>query len=310
MEIFCSKFPLARSVFIFIYSFHMPAFIFISGMFSKKTVESKTYRADKIFPFIPLWILLHVFRSAGLYIYNKNRSFSLLDQNNIAWFMLVMFVYYTVSWLLRNKNKKVLFIISVCISIGAGFISGIGSTMALSRIIVFYPFFLAGLMTEREDLEETFEKTSVKRASAIFLLGVLILAVLFESEFYLLRRMVTGQNSYYLYPGGFKSTNWLIRLFLYPFSLLMCLSFFCIVPKGKSIFTSLGSKTLSIYFWHLPFLTLLYHQKFIIDMSMKSELMALIIGIVVSLIFVFLFSLKPFYEFTNLFFKLGKRLKK
>lgn len=310
MEIFCKNFSAARSLFIFIYSFHMPAFIFVSGMFSKRTVNSERFRAERIVPFIPLWILLHFFRNAGLYIYNNNRSFSLLDQNNIAWFMLAMFVFQTLSWALRKRNRKLVLLFSVILSILAGFVKAIGPTLSLSRLFVFYPFFLLGIMTEREDLEEIFRKPSVKRASVIFLLGVFVLTFVFEPECYRFRRMFTGQNSYYLYPGGFKSTNWIIRLILYPFSLLMCFSFFCIIPEKKAFYTDAGKHTLSIYFWHLPFLTALYHLDFIKEISMKSGLSAIIVGLAVSLLLVFIFNLKPFVEFTDLFFKAGKYLKK
>ena len=33
-----------KSVFLFIYLFHMPAFIFLSGLFSKKTVDGNNYK--------------------------------------------------------------------------------------------------------------------------------------------------------------------------------------------------------------------------------------------------------------------------
>ena len=40
----------AKRLEFFIYSYHMPAFVFISGLFAKKTIDQKRY--DKIFGFL------------------------------------------------------------------------------------------------------------------------------------------------------------------------------------------------------------------------------------------------------------------
>ena len=47
-----------KRLYIFIYTFHMPAFIFISGLFSKKAVEEKNYK--KIFEFIIIYLFAAV----------------------------------------------------------------------------------------------------------------------------------------------------------------------------------------------------------------------------------------------------------
>lgn len=40
-----------RSIFMILYTFHMPAFIFISGMFSKSTLQKESFAFAKLFPF-------------------------------------------------------------------------------------------------------------------------------------------------------------------------------------------------------------------------------------------------------------------
>ena len=40
--------PVANSLFFYVYTFHMPAFFLIAGLFSKKTVEDR--RIDKVAP--------------------------------------------------------------------------------------------------------------------------------------------------------------------------------------------------------------------------------------------------------------------
>ena len=307
-EIFCDTYPLCRSEFVFIYSFHMPAFLFISGMFSKRTVTAEKYNYKKLLPFLGLWIILSIYRFLSLYIYNPKRNFNLATQSTISWFMLAMFVFYTVTWALKNVSHKKVMLLSILLSLVFGFCNHLGSIFTLSRIVVFYPFFYLGSIISREKLEDILNEPSCKRASFTLFFGILILAIIFEPEFYFFRKMFTGQNPYSIYPNGFHWYNFLIRLGLYPASFFMMISLFSLVPnKDMKLITKMGKETLSIYFWHLPIVTILYHQDFLLNLSKSSILTEQVVAIIISFLLCIIFSLKPFTSFIHWFMKCNKK---
>ena len=58
-EYFIGNNAVARDIFVFIYSFHMPLFIFVSGLFSKKNIDEKRY--EKMFSFVIVFFLINIF---------------------------------------------------------------------------------------------------------------------------------------------------------------------------------------------------------------------------------------------------------
>ncbi|MBR5262525.1 MAG: acyltransferase family protein, partial [Clostridia bacterium] len=51
---FSEQYAGMTGLFFFIYSFHMPLFIFVSGLFSKRTINENRY--DKIFTYFVLYV--------------------------------------------------------------------------------------------------------------------------------------------------------------------------------------------------------------------------------------------------------------
>ena len=65
--------PVANSLFFYVYTFHMPAFFFIAGLFSKKTVEYR--RIDKVAPYILIYIFIKIVNwIVQMIIYGKYTS--------------------------------------------------------------------------------------------------------------------------------------------------------------------------------------------------------------------------------------------
>ena len=68
-----------------IYTFHMPAFVFVSGLFAKKAVNSEKFPIYKIISFLGIYL----FMKASIYIINaltgKNTEFHLFSEGGIPW---------------------------------------------------------------------------------------------------------------------------------------------------------------------------------------------------------------------------------
>jgi len=85
---------------------------------------------------------------------------------------------------------------AVVLSCFAGYDSSIGDWLILSRIIVYYPFFLIGYLIDPNKLGEIVKKTSIKVMSGIWLMVITVLFLSNGEKLYWLRPLLTGRNPY------------------------------------------------------------------------------------------------------------------
>lgn len=247
--------PPFRSLFIFIYSFHMPLFIFVAGLFHKNKNIAKKATA-----FFALYVISKVIIFLLRTALGHKVTFSLFTEAGLPWFMFVMAVYTVITYLTRNIDRRWLLIVSVITACFAGYDQSIGDFLVLSRIIVYYPFYLAGTAVSREKLEALNEKMSGwKRLLPLAVLTLWGLICLFDLDLvYVLRPLFTGRNPFneFFYPMGF-----LWRLLCYAITTVICLACILAVPAKVNDYTYIGQRTLQIYLWHRLALYLLVYFK-------------------------------------------------
>lgn len=113
-DVFTADRPAARLVFLWVYSFHMPLFLVISGLFAKKTVAERRY--DRIFSYLLLYIackLLITFAYAATGYEIKN---SILETSGISWFALALFFYCLV--MTRIKDLPARYLVPAAVAVG------------------------------------------------------------------------------------------------------------------------------------------------------------------------------------------------
>ncbi len=132
----------------FIYVYHMPAFLIISGRFAKKRIDRgdwATVISRVLVPYIVLQTLMLVMRSA---LGDTPSKFSYFNPLFGLWYFLNIAVYSLITPHL--KKYKWLMPVSVVAALAVGFCF---STLygAAYRIVCFYPFFLFGYYTQKYD---------------------------------------------------------------------------------------------------------------------------------------------------------------
>jgi len=163
----------ARYIVEFIYLFHMPAFIFVAGYFSKSH-HSKS--KNSIFKLIIIYIIFNTALMLFGFIF-EGTSFFLLTPYYSSWFLISLIVWrLTIKFIDKIPH---LFLISLIISILIGFWSDVTNVLAISRTIVFFPFFVVGYKFQQDTINKFLENRKVKE----FLVGILllILAILLSS---------------------------------------------------------------------------------------------------------------------------------
>lgn len=280
-----------RSLFLFIYSFHMPLFFFVSGLFHTNKDVSK-----RVTSFLAMYVISKGIIFFLRFVLGQNPSFKLLTEDGLPWFMFAMAVFILVTYLLRDVDKRWLLVVSILTACFSGYDPSIGDFLVLSRILVFFPFYLAGTMVSRDRLEQLHDRMrGARRLIPLAILAAWALLCLFARNYvYPLRSLFTGRNPFNetFYPLGIF---W--RLLCYGITTVLSLCIILIVPTGQSMITTFGQRTLQVYLWHRVVLYILVYFDLhtILAVSKAGMLLWLLIAVVLT----FVLSLKPFGYLTD-----------
>ena len=239
---------MARAAFAFIYSFHVPLFIFISGLFINRNKLTGEYATEKI-----IWFALLGFAAklipeiVPVACDGRDFRFSLLSDPGLAWFMFVTAEYYLSAFVLKNINPKIVLAASVVIGLFVGYDNTIGDFLYLSRFVVYFPFFWLGFMLNPQDLDEFTRRPNVKAIGAVIVVAFAILCVLRTDSVYRYRGLFTGRNSFEA-VGAIEHCTWINRMIAYVITTCMGAGILAIVPHGHlPVISSAGKRTLQIY---------------------------------------------------------------
>lgn len=169
LELFKDQYFIIQVLYVFIYLFHMPAFVFVSGYLSKNADKARNTAFTTFFlPFILFNILWNGL--AALVTWDLDQ-FSFLTPGWALWYLMSMFL-----WKISLKDLvriKYIIPISFIVGLGAGIFGEFNGLLSLSRTLVFFPFFLIGYFTS----EDRFFK--LKKPSKFFSCGIVLLALSF-----------------------------------------------------------------------------------------------------------------------------------
>lgn len=243
----------AQRVSFYIYLFHMPAFLFVSGLVSKGTVDKR--RMDKVFSYFILFLLMKFTRF--LIIPNKSgRMFEIWTVTDVSWYALALLVYCLVTMVCRQFSAAYMLAVSVLAACCIGYAKDVDSFLSLGRIFSFYPFFLAGYYTDSEKLLAWTKRIAVKISAAVVL--VISAAVVYfniEKLFWLMKFL--KQRDPYTVLGDMREYGFLFRLGWYGIAFLLTFAVITVIPSVECFITKLGQRTLSVYALHFTVLTLL-----------------------------------------------------
>lgn len=256
------------SLYTFIYTFHMPLFIFISGLFTKKFNKSDNPPINNFIFYIIIGFMLKFYRvivnkfcAPDLVFISHKGSWEFMGSSSIEWFMFVLAASSMLVYFIRNVKPY----ISIPLSIIAGCLIGLMDRnldyLYIGRLLVYFPFFLAGYLITPKKLMEFTSKLYIRIPSIICLIVYFILC--FRVGFSNYISLFTGRNSFaaleYLIPGCSIHH----RLGAYVVSSIMVIGMISLIPNVKvPVISHMGKNTLGVYFWHIPIIRLAFHFRF------------------------------------------------
>ncbi|MGO2174886.1 MAG: acyltransferase family protein, partial [Staphylococcus equorum] len=135
------------SLYLTIYSFHMPAFLFISGYFAKKAGEAGYLEKVSKKLLIP-YIIFFGFFSLYYYLTGKEDSvqFDPFDPVFALWFLLTLFFFHVILVIVKDYKPYFVLPIAIIFSLFAGYSDNIDNYLSFSRTIMFFPIFYLGYL--------------------------------------------------------------------------------------------------------------------------------------------------------------------
>lgn len=129
-------------IYRWLYLFHMPAFIFLSGMFSHALLDARG--GQRLLATVVLPLIVHQLALKGLDAYWFNRPFALgLSVPYWAlWYLMSLLLWRLLLPLIMGTPHPLL--LAITLSLAAGWFKDFGYAWSLSRTLVYLPFFVAG----------------------------------------------------------------------------------------------------------------------------------------------------------------------
>ncbi|MFD3455631.1 acyltransferase family protein [Streptomyces sp. NPDC058691] len=234
-----------KAAYMFVYAFHMPAFIIISGYFSRNFDWSagrlRRLVTGVVVPYVVFETLYSLFkRYAGG---DADQPISLLDPWFLTWFLIALFIWR----LMVPLWKLVPWPVPVSLAIAVFSLAAqIGPDLSLSRVLQLMPFFVIG-MNLRPGHFALVRRRAVRIAAAplaVVAAGAVYWAEPHVKAKWLYHRMSADQL------GVSFGESVLITLGTVGAALVLTVLFFALVPGRRTWFTSMGETTLYVFLLH------------------------------------------------------------
>lgn len=273
------------AVYLFIYFFHMPAFILVSGYFAKRIQNRHdVFKLVKklLVPYIVFQIIYTLYYQG---IYENDLDFSIIKPRWALWFLLSLF-FWQLMLSVFGRNKMGL-LISLVISLVVGYFGEINETLALSRTFFFFPFFLLGYFLKSEHFEWIKQKRNVCISWLLFAVIFVIIFFYGDIEW---REWLYGRVGYKEIMGESTIYAFLFRACVYVLMTITTYCFLSIVPKKKSVITKIGAITFHIYLFHMFVLKYIQESTFYGWVQENEQYYALFLA---PLITIYILTRKP-----------------
>lgn len=225
---------------IFTNMFYMPAFVMISGYFSKNFNLLKIIKSI----LVPYLFFQCLNLLVDYIILKQDFQFTLVIPEFTLWYLLSLFFWrICIHSFIKLKYP---FAFALILSLLIGLDSNVGTFLSLSRTVYYFPFFILGYKCNIDKISRL--RNVATQCVSLLIITVTIVVIFFTckgySEFYF-----RGSTSY----SGLDQSlgeGIVFRSFCYAIAVLLTFCVAMLIPKNRNIFSYLGERTMAIYMWH------------------------------------------------------------
>lgn len=273
-------------LFVFIYSFHMPLFIFISGYLAKRM------KISKIVNLILLYLIFQTFFNIVLHLTGDypNLQFTYGEPHFHLWYIVSLGCWYTIA-LGINKvkmdatQKWFVFIGIFAISfISRWFTEGFEEliqtfydnfssyTLSIQRTMTFMPFFFLGFFMNKNTLQQAYNSIISKRLGYALLFITMLLTFIAAQEAEGFKALFKGATEADNFNGDGLFIMYMMKATIqYGLAFWLCYLIFNITSSKQSILSSWGDNSLSIFLFHPVFIFIIRQTDFMDDWEADTK---------------------------------------
>ncbi|SDH38799.1 acyltransferase family protein [Microbacterium pygmaeum] len=245
---------IALALYLVIYAFHMPAFAIISGYFSKSDAPSRRQMARVVTDILLPYLIFEGLWTLTKWIVEGSANPNLTEPSWTLWFLLALGIFRLVLPYLALLRWPLLW--TVLISIGAGYVANIDSTLSLSRTLGLLPFFTLGWWLREHDIVDRLRLLR-SRAWWVPVVSVALLGIAgWAAWFFVDDWRAMNLREWLFYDENYSSlggTEWWagsVRLALIAVALVLSFAFFALLPRRTHWWTHFGQYTMYVYLLH------------------------------------------------------------
>lgn len=288
-----------KAVYNFIFLFHMPLFIFVSGRFSH--VKDKTKYYNSILRILETYLIFQFVRSFVPLLFGKTLSFHLilsffLFPEYTLWFLLCL-IYWRLLVVLIPPNvlhnsPYIVLLICFAVSILGGFIPV--KILSIQRAMTFLPFFFMGYYSTEIEIKQQLKKIHIG-------IPVLVILSIFLFVFYFLNTeigfVLYGNSSYWFHSSLSPFLLCMARCLLLLVATLLGIMIMSLI-RTQPFLAKMGKATLFIYIFH-SFITQGIRVSVTHGYLSGNEMMLFVYAVVITIVLAYLSRIKIFNMWLN-----------
>jgi fucose 4-O-acetylase-like acetyltransferase len=234
-----------------VYAFHMPVFVFIAGYFSRGFMRSpEKFRSLVPTLVVPYLIFIVLYRAQIVLLKDVPLDVSdLFLPHFLMWFLVALVCWRLSAPLWAYLRHPVA--VSVVLSLGAGvWIWAEDGT--LSRMAGLLPFFVLGLVIKPERVLELRRPAARPLGAAVLLIALPAFYIWEQGPFELpgMEMHLLWWDSGYQEMGYSALTGMGGRTVALLLATVLGAAFLAVVPRGRTWFTEMGTRTMYVYLLH------------------------------------------------------------
>lgn len=273
-------------IYTWIYSFHMPAFIAISGFLSRNYRNEPRQVSRLLTGLVLPYLIFQVLHSVEQDLLKGNEiGIKLWLPVWTLWFLLALTAWRLFTPVLRVLRYPLVF--TVAISVVAPLDAALDSTLSWARILSFLPFFVLGLTCTPEMLSRVRDLRGAKVIGGMVLLCALVFSALthdmFSTSIFTMSQSYEARDMEPLYGV-------VTRLLALAAGAVLTIALIMVSPRRTHWFTSIGVRSLTVYLLHSMVIEFPRQLEWFADYSGPGPTVLVIIGAVALTVFL---SRKP-----------------
>lgn len=272
-----------------IVAFHMPAFIFVSGYFSKKVPSVRKLISGLVIPYFVYEVIYYLLYTL---ILNKETELYFTRPKFTLWYLMALCVWRIAAPAVKKLPYHMPILLAAGLAVG---LVGIGNFLSVPRIVFFFPFFMAGMEFDSACLARF--RNWKGYLGALTIMGSM--AVLLFTDNYHHRLSVKVFYGRYSYEelGLAWAEGILVRVICYVISFILIYLFMLVLPSKKKSYSYLGERTMAVYIFHgLIYSCFKYRSTILGSVRSNGESILLILFCIA---LVWAVSRKPFVRLTE-----------